>query len=70
MVLSRLILFSGLERFFAKNRNYEELKDAWTEYRDATGRKMRDQYIEFVRLGNKRVKLNGKILEMNVSILF
>ncbi|XP_025083196.1 angiotensin-converting enzyme-like isoform X2 [Pomacea canaliculata] len=43
----------------AKNRSYDGLAHVWTSWRDATGRKMKDLYAEFVRLGNEGVRTLG-----------
>ncbi|RWS14509.1 uncharacterized protein B4U79_00787 [Dinothrombium tinctorium] len=39
----------------AKERDYETLKEAWVNWRDASGKKMRKLYEEYVKLGNEMV---------------
>ncbi|XP_013394530.1 angiotensin-converting enzyme-like [Lingula anatina] len=54
-----LDLEPGLTRLMATSRNYSELLDAWKGWRDATGRKIRDDYKEFVSLSNEAAVENG-----------
>ncbi|KAJ7427155.1 hypothetical protein WISP_09289 [Willisornis vidua] len=43
----------------AKSRDYEELLFAWKGWRDASGKKMRNNYKRYVELSNKAAMLNG-----------
>lgn len=45
-----------------KSKDYDELAYVWTAWRNATGRKLRSLYNEYVDLGNDAAKLNGKFL--------
>jgi len=44
----------------ATSRDWEELTWAWREWRNQTGRKMKTNYAEFVKIHNKAARLNGK----------
>jgi peptidyl-dipeptidase A len=44
----------------ATSRNYTELLTAWKGWRDATGKKMKEKYANFVRLSNEGVQQLGK----------
>ena len=44
----------------ATSRDWEELTWAWQEWRTQTGRRMKQNYTEFVQLHNKAARLNGK----------
>jgi hypothetical protein len=52
----------------ANSKDYDELEEAWVNWRDATGRKMRDKYITYFTLGNKAATLN-KLPNQCMSIL-
>ena len=43
-----------------KSENYDELKWAWEQWRENSGKKMRSEYKNYVDLVNKAAKLNGK----------
>ena len=43
-----------------RSRNYDELRHTWEQWREVTGRVMRDDFIEFVKLSNKAASLDGK----------
>ncbi|CAK8671725.1 unnamed protein product [Clavelina lepadiformis] len=43
----------------ATSRDYNLLRDAWVGWRDASGKKMRDDYIKYVGLQNEVAFLNG-----------
>ncbi|XP_064597980.1 angiotensin-converting enzyme-like [Liolophura sinensis] len=49
----------GLTRLMATSREYDELLNAWKGWRDASGKKMRKTYEEFVSLSNEAIKANG-----------
>ena len=42
------------------SRDPRELEHVWLSWRDHTGKKMRTDYIQFVRLINEAAKLNGR----------
>ena len=42
----------------AKSTDYEELSEVWVKWREASGRKMRQDFITYYTLGNKAAKLN------------
>lgn len=44
----------------AKSQDYEELLFAWKGWRDASGKKMRNNYKRYVELSNKAAVLNGQ----------
>ncbi len=57
---SRLVrLEPDLTEILASSRDPEELEYYWTRWREETGEKMRDLYIDFVKLSNEAAKLNG-----------
>ncbi|UYV61425.1 hypothetical protein LAZ67_1004792 [Cordylochernes scorpioides] len=57
-----------LTRIFASSRNVEELKKYWVGWRDATGKKIRSQYIKFVELSNEAAQANGKSRDCPTSL--
>ncbi len=57
-----------LRGIMANSKDYDELEEAWVNWRDATGRKMRDKYITYFTLGNKAATLN-KLPNQCMSIL-
>lgn len=70
-----LTLDPEISAVMTNSRNYEELKWAWTQWRDKSGKLMRNEYKKYVELVNKAAKLNGnKILihlrENSIKILF
>jgi hypothetical protein len=42
----------------ANSKNYSELQEVWVNWRDASGKKMREDYITYYTLGNKAATLN------------
>lgn len=44
----------------ATSRDYDELLFAWKGWRDASGKKMRNNYKRYVELSNKAAVLNGQ----------
>ncbi|UYV61430.1 hypothetical protein LAZ67_1004800 [Cordylochernes scorpioides] len=57
--VDNLSLDPDLTRIFASSRNAEDLKKYWVGWRDATGKKIRSQYIKFVELSNEAARANG-----------
>ncbi|XP_056404141.1 angiotensin-converting enzyme isoform X2 [Hyla sarda] len=48
-----------LTELMAKSRDYDELLFAWKGWRDVSGKLMRNNYVEYVKIGNKAAQLNG-----------
>ena len=42
-----------------ESRDPDELEHYWTEWRKATGNKMRDLYLEYITLTNEAARVNG-----------
>lgn len=49
-----------ISAIMTKSENYNELKWAWEQWRENSGKKMRSEYKNYVELVNKAAKLNGK----------
>nr|XP_027209715.1 angiotensin-converting enzyme-like [Penaeus vannamei] len=54
-----LTLEPDIELILATSTNWEELRHAWVEWRENTGKLMRDDFIRFVELSNKAATLDG-----------
>ncbi|XP_052094708.1 uncharacterized protein LOC127730371 [Mytilus californianus] len=54
-----LPLEPDLYEMMAKSKDYDELLKIWKGWRDATGRKMKDKYAQFVELSNEGIKELG-----------
>lgn len=52
----------------AKSTDYDELTRVWKDWRDATGKKMKGNYVEFVKLSNTAVWELGDALEDNALV--
>ena len=50
------------------SRNYSELTEAWTKWRDASGRLMKSDYASFVELSNKAVSILGMFVSFFYSL--
>jgi len=48
-----------IESVLVKSRNYDELVYIWAAWRNATGKKIRQDYVGYVNLSNKVAILNG-----------
>lgn len=48
-----------LTNIMAQSRDYSELLHSWKGWRDASGKKIRDQFRKYVEMSNKAAKLNG-----------
>ncbi|XP_015791405.1 angiotensin-converting enzyme isoform X2 [Tetranychus urticae] len=57
--LCNLNFDEDITEIMSKSRNYEELKSIWTQWRDVTGKKMRNNYLKYIELLNEAAKLNG-----------
>lgn len=55
----RLTLDPDIEKLLSKSRDYDELKYLWVQWRNETGRKMKDKYPIYVDLMNKVGTGNG-----------
>ncbi|UYV61421.1 hypothetical protein LAZ67_1004783 [Cordylochernes scorpioides] len=53
-------IYQDLTRIFASSRNAEDIKKYWVGWRDATGKKIRSQYVKFVELSNEVARANDK----------
>jgi len=51
---------ADVKRIMATSRDWEDLTWVWREWRSQTGRKMRNNYVEFVELHNKAARVTGK----------
>ncbi|KAL4660481.1 angiotensin-converting enzyme [Arapaima gigas] len=54
-----LPLDPDLTKIMAESRDYDELLFAWQGWRNASGRKIRQDYTRYVELANKAARLNG-----------
>uniref|UniRef100_A0A7G3ADB7 Angiotensin-converting enzyme n=1 Tax=Lutzomyia longipalpis TaxID=7200 RepID=A0A7G3ADB7_LUTLO len=54
-----LTLDPEIEVRMAESRDYDELQYLWTEWREKSGKLMREDYKEYVRLINLMAQLNG-----------
>lgn len=45
-----------ISRIMSSSRNYTELSMIWKGWRDASGKKMKDKYAEFVKLSNEGIQ--------------
>ncbi|XP_045116015.1 angiotensin-converting enzyme-like isoform X1 [Portunus trituberculatus] len=54
----KLTLEPDLTRILRTSRDYGELEHVWKMWRDASGRRMKNHYHQFVQLANKAAKLN------------
>nr|XP_022901638.1 angiotensin-converting enzyme-like [Onthophagus taurus] len=54
-----LNLEPGIESILSKSNDYDELEYAWTEWRKASGAKMRNLYKTYVELSNEAAKANS-----------
>lgn len=48
-----------LYKILAESTDVNVLSEVWTKWRDATGPKMRDDYVTYFKMGNKAAKLNS-----------
>ena len=42
----------------SQSTNYDELTEVWVNWREASGKKMRQDFITYYTLGNKAATLN------------
>nr|CAD7196975.1 unnamed protein product [Timema douglasi] len=49
-----------LTKILENSRDPEELKHVWLKWRDATGRRMKDMFVQYVELENESARLNSE----------
>lgn len=54
-----LELEPDLSNLMAKSRDFDQLSDVWTRWRDSAGRPIRSLYKQYIALGNKAAVKNG-----------
>lgn len=54
----------------ANSTNFDELKYVWKNWRDATGRKMKDLYKVYVDLSNEAARANSKFFNNSIESQF
>ncbi|RWS23318.1 angiotensin-converting enzyme-like protein [Leptotrombidium deliense] len=54
-----LSLDPDLTKLMATNRDYDTLLEAWVNWRDASGKQIRDMYPQYVEFGNEVAKKNS-----------
>ncbi|KAK7086686.1 hypothetical protein SK128_003261 [Halocaridina rubra] len=54
-----LALEPDIEAILAYSRNWDELRHVWDQWRDVTGKLMRDDFIRFAELSNQAAVLDG-----------
>lgn len=58
-----LTLDPEIEQIMAHSVDYDELAYVWNEWREKTGKLMRNDYKKYVDVMNTAARANGKILE-------
>lgn len=51
-----IFVIVDISRIMSSSRNYTELSMIWKGWRDASGKKMKDKYAEFVKLSNEEIQ--------------
>lgn len=51
-----IFVIVDISRIMSSSRNYTELSMIWKGWRDASGKKMKDKYAEFVKLSNEGIQ--------------
>lgn len=51
-----IFVIVDISRIMSSSRNYTELSMIWKAWRDASGKKMKDKYAEFVKLSNEGIQ--------------
>ena len=54
--------FTEISHIMTTSEDYDELSYTWKEWRDRSGKLMRNGYKDYVSLVNKAAKLNSKFL--------
>ena len=57
--LKFFLFITDLKAIFRNSRDSDELTHIWKSWRDATGKKMRNQFEKVVKLKNEAAKLDG-----------
>ena len=50
---------AGLSKILAESRDYDELLWVWKGWREQSGKKMKGQFTQLVKLLNKAARQNG-----------
>lgn len=53
---SPFVFVTDIYHIVATSRNYSELELVWKGWRDASGRRMKGKYVEFVSLSNHAIQ--------------
>lgn len=51
-----IFVIVDISRIMSSSRNYTKLSMIWKGWRDASGKKMKDKYAEFVKLSNEGIQ--------------
>jgi len=57
-----LTLDPEISSIMTNSENYDELQWAWKEWRDKSGKLIREDYKKYVEISNKAAVLNGESL--------
>lgn len=52
-------LLRDINDILDKSTDVNELKHVWVQWREATGKKIRPMYAEYVKLSNEAARLNS-----------
>lgn len=52
-------MLQDINDIFDKSSDVNELKHVWIQWREATGKKVRSMYAEYVKLSNEAARLNS-----------
>ena len=63
--LPRSIPLSDIDAIMKTSRDEEELRHVWIQWRNVTGRPIKEHYERFVELSNEAARLNGMKLSFN-----
>nr|CAD7455011.1 unnamed protein product [Timema tahoe] len=58
ILLNLNMCVADLTKILENSRDPEELKHVWLKWRDATGRRMKDMFVQYVELENEAARLN------------
>lgn len=64
-----LRLQPDLVTMMATNRNWDELKHIWSEWRRNTGQSMRETFEQLVHLSNEAARMNSKDIRRKFEII-
>lgn len=54
-------LFQDINELLGKSHDVNELKHVWIQWREATGKKVRSMYTDYVKLYNEAARLNSSV---------